>query len=163
MPSLSSHMASHHRCEVKEDESISRCVKFGSAWGRTSHTNRQTLLLLLHCLGVAPERGGATDGDVDGAAPPRVCECVRVKVCARPRLCLSSLSVDSGAFSSTGPRYRCSKHQKARTSCRYIQLSARVSTLRLHVPTHGHTHTSTQHTTRIHRHTARSPIGRLRA
>ena len=31
------------------------------------------LRLLLHCLGVAPERGGATDGDVDGAPSSRVC------------------------------------------------------------------------------------------
>eukprot|EP00964_Phaeocystis_antarctica_P099175 scaffold65059_cov65-Phaeocystis_antarctica.AAC.7 len=67
-----------------------------SKWGRTSHTHEQTLMvLLLHCLGVAPERGGATDGDVDGAPSSRVYMCAR----ARPRL--SALSL--GAFSSTGP------------------------------------------------------------
>ena len=55
-------------------------------WERTSHTNRQTLVLLLHCLGVAPERGGATDGDVDGA--PSSTACVPR---ARPRLSALSL------------------------------------------------------------------------
>lgn len=47
------------------------------------------MVLLLHCLGVAPERGGATDGDVDGAPSSHVC----VRARATPALCSLSWRV----------------------------------------------------------------------